>query len=208
MSVTHAAPDTVPEREEREERDDGPLMDHAYDGIREYDNPLPGWWSLIFAGSIAFAAMYGFYFHIVHWAKTPDDTYRAQLAEWTDKKAIRDQAEAARVDEAGLARNALDPKLVEHGAQIFAAKCVGCHKEDGRGEIGPNLTDKFQIHGSTRMDIFRTIHGGAPGTAMIAWGDQLPAGDILDVAAFVTTLRGKNVPGKAPQGEPVGDFVP
>ena len=25
--------------------DDAPLIAHDYDGIREYDNPLPGWWS-------------------------------------------------------------------------------------------------------------------------------------------------------------------
>lgn len=206
MSVTHAAPDSVPETTEPSNAP--PLMEHAYDGIREYDNPLPGWWSWIFIGSIVFAAMYGFYFHVANWAKTPDDTYRAQLADWTDKKAIRDQAEASQVNEATLARNALDGKLVEHGAQVFAQKCVGCHKEDGRGEIGPNLTDKFQLHGTTRLDLYRTIHGGVSGTAMIAWGDQLPAADVMDVAAFVSTLRGKNVPGKAPQGEPVGDFAP
>src|SRR5437870_4043697 len=120
MSVTHAAPEAVPERDEP--ADAPPLMDHAYDGIREYDNPLPGWWRLIFAATIAFAAMYGFYYHVAHWAKTPDESYQAALADWTDKKAIRDQAEAARVDEATLARNALDAKLVEHGAQVFAQK--------------------------------------------------------------------------------------
>ncbi len=70
MSVTHANPDAVPEREEPS--DGPPLMDHAYDGIREYDNPLPGWWSLLFAGCIAFAAMYGFYFHIVHFSENGD----------------------------------------------------------------------------------------------------------------------------------------
>ena len=31
---------------------------HIYDGIEEYDNPMPGWWTWIFAGSIAFAAVY------------------------------------------------------------------------------------------------------------------------------------------------------
>ena len=206
MSVTHAAPESIPER--TEPSSGPPLMDHAYDGIREYDNPLPGWWSLIFVATIVFAAMYGFYYHVANWGSTPADKDQSQLGEWTDKKAIRDQAEAARVDEAGLARNSLDAKLVEHGSQVFAQKCVGCHKEDGRGEIGPNLTDKFQIHGAARMDIYRTIRGGVPGTAMIAWGDQLPAADILDVAAFVITLRGTNVAGKAPQGEPVGDFAP
>jgi hypothetical protein len=42
---------------------------------------------------------------------------------------------------------------------------------------------------------------------MLAWGEQLPQTDILAVATFVTTLRGKNLPGKAPQGEPVQPFT-
>lgn len=206
MSVTTAAPDAVPE--EAEPADAPRLLDHAYDGIHEYDNPLPGWWSLIFVVTIVFSVIYGFYFHIASWAETPEDRYASQLGDFNEKKSMRDRAEAAHVNEAALARNALDAKLVEHGAQVFAAKCVSCHTADGRGEIGPNLTDRFQVHGESRLDIYRTIRDGVPGTAMIAWGDQLPAADALDVAAFVATLRGKNIPGKAPQGQPVVDFKP
>ena len=33
-------------------------MDHLYDGIQEYDNPLPGWWTWIFVGSIFFSLRY------------------------------------------------------------------------------------------------------------------------------------------------------
>jgi len=211
MSATHASPSTgsVPVIDHAEPTHAPPLMDHSYDGIEEYDNPLPGWWKAIFVGSIVFAAMYGFYFHVANWGKSPAQTYSADLADFNDKKSIRDQAEAAHVNEATLARNALDPKLVEHGAQVFAAKCVACHAADGRGNIGPNLTDAFQIHGDTRMHLFTTVHDGVSGTAMIAWGEQLPAADILDVVAYVSTLRGQNLAdGKAPQGERVEAFKP
>jgi len=195
------APQAAPASEPR-------LMAHAYDGIHEYDNPLPGWWKAIFIASIVFAVMYGFYFHIANWGTTPAQRYQTELAEYNSTKTMRDAAEAAHVNEAALARNALDAKHVEHGAAVFATRCVVCHTADGHGEIGPNLTDNFQIHGTTRMDIFHTIHDGAPGTAMIAWGEQMAAGDIVDVATFVTTLRGQNIKGKPPQGEPVGAFAP
>jgi hypothetical protein len=41
---------------------------------------------------------------------------------------------------------------------------------------------------------------------MLAWGEQLPPTDVVAVAAFVTTLRGKDIPGKPPQGHPVQAF--
>lgn len=192
-----------------EAKADAPLMEHAYDGIHEYDNPLPGWWKAIFIGSIVFSAMYGFYFHVARWGTSPAKAYDADLATFIEGKATRDQAEAANVSEATLARNAHDPKLVAHGAQVFATKCITCHAAEGRGQIGPNLTDDFQLHGTTRMDIFHTVHDGVSGTAMIAWGEQLAAGDILDVAAYVSTLRGTNLDGgKAPQGARVEAFAP
>ncbi len=214
MSATHAAPSNALPASEATETDEEPaepsnLMDHAYDGIQEYDNPLPGWWKAIFVGCIAFAAMYGFYFHIANWGSTPGQRYAADLVDYNDKKVMRDRAEAANVTEAALTRNASDSKFVERGAAVFAVKCVGCHADQGRGMIGPNLTDTYQLHGTTRMDIFHTVHDGVGGTAMIAWGDQLPAADILDVTSYVTSLRGQNLPGgKPPQGEPVGPFQP
>lgn len=194
----------VPEAESQ----DGHLLTHAYDGIREYDNPLPGWWKSIFLGTVMFAGFYGLYFHLMDWGRTDDQQYRASLADYEGKKDLRDRAEAANVSEKSLATSTQDPKLVEHGAQVFKTKCVTCHAEDGRGLIGPNLTDLQQIHGASRMDLHGTITKGVPGTAMLAWGEQLPQTEILAVATFVITLRGTNIPGKSGQGAPVERFAP
>lgn len=182
------------------------ILDHAYDGIQEYDNPLPGWWKLTFAGTIAFAAAYGFYFHVANWGSSPDAQYRQHLTAWNAGKATREAADAKNVSEDRLAT--ADAKTVEHGKEVFVQRCVSCHAEGGKGLIGPNLTDEFQIHGSTRMDIYHTVHDGAPGTAMVAWGEQLAPQDVFAAAAFVTTLRGTNVSGKEPQGAHVGKFGP
>jgi cytochrome c oxidase cbb3-type subunit 3 len=189
-----------------EETTDARLMDHAYDGIREYDNPLPGWWRAIFWASIVFAAGYWVWFHVVDWGRTPDAKYRTELAMYADQRELREAAEARDVNEEALTRNALDHKLVERGKQLFATRCVSCHADDGRGLIGPNLTDRYQLHGTTRMDLFKTVRAGVPGTAMLAWGEQMPAADVVAVASFVVTLRGKNIPGKEPQGQPVETF--
>ena len=101
---------------------------------------------------------------------------------------------------------AKDGQQLEHGAKIFATRCASCHAEDGRGLIGPNLTDNYQMHGMTRMDVFKTVRGGVPGTAMPAWSEQMPAPDVVSVSAYVIAMRGANVKGKEPQGQPVEPF--
>lgn len=196
----------VPALETDDEVPAGRLLDHAYDGIREYDNPLPGWWKSIFIGSIIFAGFYGLYFHVVGWGATPDDNYRKQLAGYDGKRDLRDRAEMASISEDILAERVLDPKVVERGKAVFAERCTSCHGPTGAGVIGPNLTDGYQKHGSTRLDIYKTVRGGVPGTAMLAWGDQLPASDVVAAAAFAITLRHTNLPGKAPEGAPVQPF--
>jgi len=182
---------------------DAPLLDHEYDGIREYDNPLPGWWSMAFGGCILFAFLYLAYYDIAGWGRSPADSYKVALSGWQAVYKGGPGGGALDVTEEMLAGGAENPEVVAHGAAVFASRCVGCHGPDASGQIGPNLTDLFQLHGTTRLDLYGTIRGGAPGTAMIAWGEVMKPAELLAVATFVTTLRGKNLPGKAPQGTPV-----
>ena len=104
--------------------DDDRLLDHSYDGIQEYDNPLPGWWRAAFWATIVFSFGYVAWFHTTGHGTTPDQAYRADLADYNGKRERRELAEAASVNEELLARDASDPKLVDKGAQVFAARCV------------------------------------------------------------------------------------
>ncbi len=184
--------------------DDARLLEHDYDGIREYDNPLPSWWSIVFAACIAFAFLYFAYDTVAGWGKTPADRYKIALVDWqASYKAGPGGGGGPTVTEEMLAGGAESPELVSRGAAVFASRCTGCHAADGSGQIGPNLTDLFQIHGTTRMDLFATIEGGVSGTAMIAWNEVMKPADIIAVATFVGTLRGKKLPGKEAQGKPV-----
>jgi len=193
----------IADRDDDVDADEAVLLDHAYDGIREYDNPMPSWWRMIFVGTIVFAGFYALYYHAVDWGRTNDQAYKAALTSYASKRAMRAPG-GPTVTEDMLVSGANNGELVGQGKSVFDVKCIGCHADGGKGQIGPNLTDGFQIHGTTRTDLFNTIYGGAPGTPMVAWSEQLPVDDLLAVATYVSSLRGTKVPGgEAAQGKPV-----
>jgi cytochrome c oxidase cbb3-type subunit 3 len=189
--------------EDAEAIDESRLMDHDYDGIREYDNPLPGWWSAVFAATFVFAFLYFAYYNIAHWGRTPAEGYQVALAGWQASYKSGPAGGGINATEEMLAAGAENSGVVAQGAAVFTARCIGCHADGGRGLIGPNLTDLYQIHGTTRMDLYATIMGGVPGTAMIAWGEVMKPTEIVAVATYVSSLRGKNLAGKEPQGKSV-----
>lgn len=183
--------------------DDERLMHHEYDGIHEYDNPLPGWWSGIFILTIVFSIGYWIWFHAGGPGKDPQQKF---AGEWNEYVAWKAEAEAKAtivVTEESLLQMKGDPAVVDAGRKVFTQNCVGCHMEDGRGQVGPNLTDDFQIHGLGYKDLYDTIRDGVPAKGMIAWGNTLAPRDLANVAAFVSTLRGTNVEGKPPEGAKV-----
>ena len=130
--------------EPRARADDARLMAHAYDGIHEYDNPLPGWWRAIFSGSIVFAAGYWVWFHVAGWGRTPEPSAtRGARRVQRQEASCATAAEAANVNEdRRSSATPRDAKLVEHGAaDLRGALRRAATPTDGRGLIGPNLTD-------------------------------------------------------------------
>ena len=183
------------------------LMAHEYDGIQEYDNPLPGWWKAFFIASIVFAPIYVYWFHLGGPGKSIHEEFDRDWASYQAWKAEAEKTHALNVTEDVLASMAKDPAVLTAGRAIFAEKCVGCHMDDARGNIGANLTDDYQIHGISRLDLYQTIRDGVPDKGMISWGATMQPREMATVAAYVSTLRVHPVAnGKAPQGVKVGPF--
>jgi len=180
------------------------LLDHEYDGIREYDNPLPGWWNQIFIATIIFAVAYFAYYHSGGEGKTMAEWYAVEAKEADDLKA-RLALSAPKVTAELIASIRADERRLRAGRETFALRCVSCHLAEGQGLVGPNLTDAYWIHGKGGLvDIYTTVKVGVPEKGMISWESQLSQDQILDVTAFVSTLRGTSPPNpKAPQGEKV-----
>lgn len=176
-------------------------MDHNYDGIRELDNNLPPWWLWGFYLSIAFAIIYLVRFHVLKSAPLSAQEYEQQMKEAAIQKAEYLKNAAAMVDENTVTQLTDEPALDE-GAQIFSANCAVCHGPDGGGAVGPNLTDKYWLHGGDIKDVFSTIKYGVPSKGMLTWKDQLNPSQIQKVASYVLSLQGTTPANpKDPQGE-------
>jgi cytochrome c oxidase cbb3-type subunit 3 len=175
------------------------LLDHAYDGIHEYDNPLPRWWVWIFAGSFWFSVAYFFHYHVSGNGESVAAAYEADMR---DAREVEAKATLAQpVTEESLGKLMSDPALMKDAKALFGLKCSPCHGAQGQGVIGPNLTDGAWIHGrGTLTDIYGVIDAGVAAKGMPAWGRQLSPIEVRKLAAFVGTQRGKSVPGKAPEG--------
>ena len=175
------------------------LLDHEYDGIREYDNPLPRWWVWMFAGSFWFSVAYFFHYHVSHNGQSVAASYEADVAEARETQAKASLAEP--VSEESLGKLMADAALMNDAKALFGLRCTPCHGDKAQGLIGPNLTDAAWIHGSGHLaEIFEVIDQGVLAKGMPAWSKQLSPIEVRKLAAYVGTQRGRNVAGKAPEG--------
>lgn len=179
------------------------VLDHDYDGIREYDNPLPAWWLYLFYGTIAFSIAYIAYYHIGPGPNQAQE-YAAEMAVATQLAEAREAAKPKVEQPAdALAAAEKDPVKLAAGKETYVKLCAACHRPDGGGLVGPNLTDDHWIHGGSMEAIVNVVTEGVPAKGMIAWKTQLSPAQIVEVSAYVRSLVGTNPPNpKAPEGEP------
>ncbi|WP_165854961.1 cytochrome-c oxidase, cbb3-type subunit III [Marinobacter sp. JSM 1782161] len=137
-------------------------MGHSFDGIEEYDNPLPKWWFYLFSASCVFALIYlllypglGNFQGLFGWS---------QEKQWEEEMQ---QAEArygelfARYGDVPIPELAQNEDARKMGQRLFANNCSVCHGSAARGAIGfPNLTDDAWIWGGEPDRILQTLHEG------------------------------------------------
>ena len=180
------------------------ILDHNYDGIRELDNHLPPWWSYLFYATIVFGIFYVIFYHVTDTLPLQEEEYAIEMAEaaaMADMRQAEAQAAGTAFSEAELELTT-DPDILASGEKIFNQQCAICHKPDGGGSIGPNLTDDYWLHGGDIQSVFTTIKVGVPDKGMISWEAILSPEKMRDVANYIKSIKGTNPPGaKAPQGE-------
>jgi len=166
-------------------------MGHSFDGIEEYDNPLPKWWFWLFVGTLVFAVGYLIlYPGLGNWKGILPgyENGWTGVHEWEKEM---DKADAkfgpifAKFAAMPVEEVAKDPQALKMGGRLFASNCAVCHGSDAKGAYGfPNLADNSWRWGGSADTIKATIMGGRI-AAMPAWGEILGEDGVKNVAAYV-----------------------
>lgn len=183
------------------EKESDIMLDHNYDGIRELDNHLPPWWKWLFYATIGFAVVYLVVFHVFDTFPLQIQEYENELA-YAQELALKAKAQnpVAAIDETNVEATT-DALALADGKITFLNTCASCHRKDGGGDIGPNLTDEYWLHGGSVKDLFTVVRHGVQGTNMISWEGVISSEKMKNVTSYILTMQGSNPPNpKKPQG--------
>ena len=171
---------------------------HVYDGIEEYDNPLPKWWYWKYVILVLFALGY--------LALYPGLGNFKGLLGWTQiSEYERDVAKAeakfgpifAQYSSTPIEELAQDDKAMRIGQRLFSNNCAVCHGSAATGSYGfPNLTDHDWLYGGDASSIKTSILNGRT-AGMPAWGAVLGEQGVRDTAQYVLSLSGKSTDSSA-----------
>lgn len=170
-------------------------LGHAFDGIEEYDNPLPKWWFQMFVGTVIFGLVYlvlypglGTFPGLLGWTQVGQWETEMQHAEENYAPVFAKYASLS-VDELQQRENAAGLKM---GQRLFANNCALCHGSSATGSHGfPNLTDTDWLYGGSAATLKQTIAEGRIG-GMPPWGAVLGEEGIRDMSHYVLSLSGRD----------------
>lgn len=167
------------------------ILDHEYDGIQEYDNPIPTWLSSLFVITTLYGLGYAIYYPslpnypgLSGWTSTQQ--YQEQV-EVENKRYAPLKAEAEQKALAALASLTQDEAAVTAGQEVFTARCAPCHGLNAEGRVGPSLTDAEWIYGKEPKDVLHSIREGRP-KGMPKWKTELSKEQVQNVTAYVLSL--------------------
>ena len=185
------------------------LIDHGFDGIMELDNQLPKWWLGLFWFGVVYLVVYMISFwstDFAHPIKEYDEEHKEQIA--SIEKWMKETPPPTIENAVYSADN------VAAGEQVYNDNCKTCHMENGKGGVGPNLTDNSWINQPEKTlfkTVFHVVENGSPNNpTMVAFGKNgtLTGFDIQNVAAYIYHINQEKQPittaegGAAPQGTP------
>jgi cytochrome c oxidase cbb3-type subunit 3 len=169
---------------------DDPLTGHDYDGIQEYDNPLPGWWKWLFVASIVLTPPYLFWYHNGAQGRSVADQFDRALA--ANLQLQFAEIGELTADRENVVKFLYEENWLQVGKAVFKTHCVSCHGKDGGGLVGPNLCDDSYKNVKDIGDILTVLQKGANAGAMPAWSNRLSTNEIVLASSYVASLRGSS----------------
>lgn len=170
------------------------LLPHDFDGIRERDRDPPLWFNVLFYGSIIWGIGYVLHYH---WGpgKTGRDEWKEGMVALHETRA---KNATGPLPEEQLRELSKNTDRIARGKALYAsAGCVACHGPEAAGSVGPNLTDKFWIHGSKMSEIVDVIAKGRTSAAGVMPGQTMAMDDISNLTIYLVSLnRAGAKPGK------------
>ena len=173
---------------------EGETTGHVYDGIEEYNNPLPKWWLNMFYITIVFSIVYlilspglGNFKGVLNWTQENQLTAEVETAKETYQPLFAKYAKTPLTELVKI------KQATEMGKRIFVNTCFGCHGSDARGNPGyPDLTDNDWLYGGRPEQIEQSILNGRIGV-MPPFGTSLTAAQIDGLVQYVGQLSGNKV---------------
>lgn len=178
------------------------LIEHVYDGIQELNHPLPSWWNLILYISIIFSVGYFAYYQFFGGASLEQEFEKEYSEILAAQQEFKRQNELFKEEHY---KAVVADDGVNKGKAVFELNCLPCHAENGKGDVGPNLTDAhWMIAKGTPETIYSVVFSGSEENGMPAWAELLPKDEIYQAVAYVMSLKNTyQKGGKAPQGEKI-----
>ncbi len=209
-------------KQSNRQKGDPETTGHSWDGIEEFNNPLPRWWLWTFYACIIWGVAYTIAYPAWPLLKeaTPGILGFSTRGEVAADIAAVEAANAdieARLAAADLTAISDDPALSSYatnaGAAVFRTWCAQCHGSGAAGAKGyPNLLDDDWLWGGSIEDIHTTISHGirnetdldARWSQMPAFGEILAPEEIISVVQYVRSISGQDHDaGLAGQGQQV-----
>ncbi|XOV87179.1 MAG: cytochrome-c oxidase, cbb3-type subunit III [Pseudomonadota bacterium] len=172
----------------------GETTGHSYDGIEEYDNPLPSWWYWAFVFSIVFGIGYLIYYPGL--GNFPGLGGWTVIGELEQEQALADEKYSpifAQYADTPIEELATNPEALKIGRRLFSTNCAVCHGATGMGSFGfPNLTDEEWMYGGSGEAIQTTLLYGRNGV-MTPFQAILGDEGVSEAATYVMQLAGREV---------------